>query len=62
MIAIILISEVQGVNQTKSQILAGLSLIAGVNMVAAIIEAVITGMIITYILRMRPDMLENERP
>jgi cobalt/nickel transport system permease protein len=62
MIAIILISEVQGVNQSKSQILAGLSLIAGVNMVAAIIEAVITGMIITYILRMRPDMLENERP
>lgn len=62
MIAIILISEVQGVNQSKSQILAGLSLIAGVNMVAAIIEAVVTGMIITYILRMRPDMLENERP
>ena len=62
MIAIILISEVQGVNQSKSQILAGLSLIAGVNMVAAIIEAVITGMIITYILRMRPDMLENEHP
>ena len=30
--------------------------------VVAIIEAVITGMIITYILRVRPDMLESERP
>lgn len=62
MIAIILLSEIQGVSQSKSQILAGLSLLAGVNMGVAIIEAVITGMIIAYILRVRPDMLESERP
>jgi cobalt/nickel transport system permease protein len=62
MILIILVSEVQGVTQSKSQILAGLSLLAGVNMGVAIIEAVITGIIITYILRVRPDMLESERP
>lgn len=62
MIAIILVSGVQGVTQSPSQILAGLTLLAGINMGVAIIEAVITGMIITYILRVRPDMLESERP
>jgi cobalt/nickel transport system permease protein len=61
MIAIILVSGVQGVTQSPSQILAGLTLLAGINMGVAIIEAVITGMIITYILRVRPDMLESER-
>lgn len=61
MIAIILVSGVQGVTQSASQILFGLTLIAGINMGVAIIEAVITGMIVTYIIRMRPDMLESER-
>ena len=46
MIAIILVSEIQGVTQTKAQILSGLFLLAGINMGVAIIEAVITGMII----------------
>jgi cobalt/nickel transport system permease protein len=62
MIAVILVSGVQGVTQSTSQILAGLTLLAGINMGVAIIEAVITGMIITYIIRIRPDMLERERP
>ena len=62
MIVIILVSGIQGVTQTPSQVLAGLSLLAGVNMGVAIIEAIITGMIITYIIRVRPDMLERERP
>ena len=58
MIIIILVSGIQGVTQTSSQVLNGLILLAGINMVVAIIEAVITGMIITYILRVRPDILE----
>lgn len=62
MILIILVSGVQGVTQSTSQMLVGLTLIAGINMGVAIIEAIITGMIITYILRVRPDMLEGERP
>jgi cobalt/nickel transport system permease protein len=61
MITIILVSGVQGVTQTPSQVLTGLTLLAGVNMGVAIIEAVITGMIITSIIRVRPDMLESER-
>jgi cobalt/nickel transport system permease protein len=62
LIVIILVSGVQGVTQSSSQILTSLSLLAGVNMGVAIIEAVITGMIITYIIRVKPDMLERERP
>jgi cobalt/nickel transport system permease protein len=61
MIAIILISGVQGVTQTSSQILAGLTLVAGINMGIAVIEAGITGMIIAAIIKARPDLLESER-
>jgi len=59
MIAIILVSGIQGVTQTSSQILTGLILIAGINMGVAVIEAFITGMIIATIIRTRPDMLEQ---
>jgi cobalt/nickel transport system permease protein len=59
MIAIILVSGIQGVTQTSSQILTGLILIAGINMGVAVIEAFITGMIIAAIIKARPDMLEQ---
>ncbi len=62
MIAIILISGIQGVTQSSSQILTGLILIAGINMGVAVIEAFITGMIIAAIIKARPDMLEGEQP
>ncbi len=59
MIAIILVSGIQGVTQTPSQILAGLSLVAAVNMGVAIIEAFVTGFIVAYIGKIRPDMLDR---
>ena len=59
MIAIILISGIQGVNQSPEQVLAGLSLIAIINMGVAIIEALVTGLIVSYIGKMRPDLLEG---
>jgi len=62
MIAIILVSGVQGVTQASSQVLAGLTLVAGVNMGVAVIEAFITGMIIAAIIKARPDLLEGEWP
>jgi cobalt/nickel transport system permease protein len=62
MIAIILVSGVQGVSQTSSQVLAGLILIAGVNMGVAVIEAFVTGIIIAAIIKVRPDLLEGKRP
>jgi cobalt/nickel transport system permease protein len=60
MIAIILTSGIQGVNQTQSQLLAGLSLLAAINMGVAIIEAFITGFMVAYIGKMRPDILNGD--
>lgn len=57
MIAIILISGVQGVNQSTWDVFWGLSVIAGINMIIAVIEAVITGYIVSYIQRVRPDII-----
>jgi len=59
MMGIILISGIQGVHQTPGELLAGLSLLAAVNMGVAIIEAFITGFIIVYIGKLRPDLLEE---
>jgi len=39
--------------------LYGLSLLAGVNMGVAVIEAVVTGYVVSYIERVRPDMLRR---
>lgn len=62
MILIVILSGVQGVNQSTSQILTGLSLIAALNMGVAVIEAFITGLIVAYIGKVRPDLLSGERP
>jgi cobalt/nickel transport system permease protein len=57
MILIILISGIQGATGTQAQMLTGLSLIAAVNMGMAAIEAVLTGMVVRYIGKIRPDLL-----
>jgi cobalt/nickel transport system permease protein len=57
MIAIILVSGVQGVTQSPGNLLYGLSVLAGLNMGVAVIEALMTGYIISYIQRVRPGML-----
>jgi cobalt/nickel transport system permease protein len=62
MVLIVIISGVQGVNQSTSQILTGLSLIAALNMGVAVIEAFITGLIVAYIGKVRPDLLPGVRP
>ncbi|MFZ3167871.1 MAG: energy-coupling factor ABC transporter permease [Candidatus Methanoperedens sp.] len=60
MILVILISGIQGVSQPIT--LYDLSLIAAVNMGIAIIEAFITGYVVSYIMRVRPDMLREVTP
>jgi cobalt/nickel transport system permease protein len=57
MVAIILVSGIQGVLQGPDQILAGLSLVVAINLAAAAIEAVITGLMVAFITRIRPDIL-----
>jgi cobalt/nickel transport system permease protein len=59
MIAIILLSGIQGITQSTLQILIGLSLLAAVNMGIAVIEAFITGLIVAYIGKVRPDIFEG---
>lgn len=61
MIGIILVSGIQGVHQTPGEILTGLSLLAAVNMGVAVIEAFISGLVVTYIARIRPDILEGDK-
>ena len=62
MILIILISGIQGVHQDVITTFYGLSLIAFVNMGVAIIESFITGYVVSYIKRIRPDMLSEVNP
>jgi cobalt/nickel transport system permease protein len=59
MIGIILLSGIQGVSQSPEQVLTGLSLIAVINMGVAVIEALMTGLVVAYIGKMRPDLLEG---
>ncbi len=58
MMGIIILSGIQGVSQSPGQILTGLLLIAAVNTAVAVIEALMTGLVVSYIGRMRPDLLE----
>ncbi len=59
MIGVILISGIQGVSQSPQQILSGLLLLAAINIAVAMIEALITGLVVSYIMKMRPDLLET---
>lgn len=58
MIGIILISGIQGVSQSPEQILAGLSLIAAINIGVAVVEALLSGLVVSFLGKMRPDLLE----
>jgi cobalt/nickel transport system permease protein len=61
MMGIILTSGIQGVNQSTEQILAGLSLIAAINIAVAVLEALITGLVVSSLGTMRPDLLEMRK-
>jgi len=57
MMSVILISGVQGIDIGFVQLLNSLVIIAAVNMLVAVIEAFVTGYIVSYLERVRPDML-----
>jgi cobalt/nickel transport system permease protein len=61
MMGIILISGIQGVSQSPQQILAGLSLIAAINIGVAVVEALITGLVVSTLAKMRPDLLDDAK-
>lgn len=62
MVLIILISGVQGSQQSVPTTLSGLSFLTAINMGIAIIEAFITGYVVSYINRVRPDILREVKP
>lgn len=59
MVSIIMVSGIQGVTVSSITLLNSLVIIAGVNMVAAIIEALVTGYVVAYLKKVRPDMLHE---
>ena len=60
MMGIIALSGIQGVSQSMEQVVTGLFLVASVNIAVAVIEALMTGLVVLYIGKMRPDILEGE--
>lgn len=61
MIGIIAISGIQGSALTMTEIVSNLILLAGVNIFVAVIEGIVTGFTLTYINRLRPDLLTTSR-
>lgn len=61
MMGIIALSGIQGVSQSMEQIVTGLFFVASVNIAVAVIEALMTGLIVSYIAKMRPDLLDEEQ-
>ena len=62
MVGIILISGIQGVTQTASSLLTGLSLLVLVNMAAAVLEAVVTALLVSTLDRVKPVLLGEKEP
>jgi cobalt/nickel transport system permease protein len=60
MVGIILVSGVQGVTQSPASVLAGLSLVIAINLAVAVVEAMITGFVVTFLQRVRPDILDGK--
>lgn len=56
-VAIVAVSGIQDSEQTKEEIVANMVVIAGVNLAVGVIEGVVTGYIVRFIGRVRPDLL-----
>jgi len=59
MMGIIALSGIQGVSLSMEEVITGLFLIASVNIAVAVIEAFMTGLVVWYIGKMRPDLLDS---
>ena len=61
MIGLLLVSGIQGVSQEGGTLAMGLAAIGAINLGVGAIEAVVTGYLVAYLARIRPDIL-GERP
>lgn len=58
-VAIVAVSGIQDSEQTKEEILANMIIIAAVNVAVGVFEGVITGYVVSFIGRVRPDLLKD---
>jgi cobalt/nickel transport system permease protein len=59
MMGVIALSGIQGVSLSMEEVITGLFLVASVNIAVAVIEAFMTGLMVYYIGKMRPDLLDS---
>ncbi len=58
-VAIVAISGIQDSEQTKEEIVANMVVIAVVNIAVGVLEGVVTGYVVSFIGRVRPDLLKD---
>lgn len=61
MLGIIVTSGIQGLDKEVAQQMGNLSLLVAVNLVAGVVEAVVTGGILQYLYRVKPEIIGEER-
>lgn len=58
-VLIVAVSEIQGSQLTKAQMVDNLLILAALNTVAGVIEGVVTGYVVSFLGRVRPDLLDR---
>lgn len=58
-VLIVGVSEIQGSQLSREQMIGNLMVLAGLNTAAGIIEAIVTGYVVAFLGRVRPDLLDR---
>jgi cobalt/nickel transport system permease protein len=61
-VAIVVVSEIQGSTQTRAQTMANMLVLAIANIVTGLFEGVVTGYIVSFLGRVRPDLIGESAP
>ncbi|MCX6657429.1 MAG: energy-coupling factor ABC transporter permease [Euryarchaeota archaeon] len=59
-VLIVSVSEIQGSNLTRGETLNNMLILAVANIVAAVVEGIVTGYIVSFLGRVRPDLIGAE--
>ena len=61
-VAIVVVSEIQGSTQTRAQTMANMLVLAVANIVTGLFEGVVTGYIVSFLGKVRPDLIGETAP
>lgn len=61
-VLIVTASEIQGSELTREQTMVNMLILAAINIASGVIEGIVTGYVVSFIGRVRPDLLEHYRP